>query len=136
MAEERYVLDMELVPHSIVDLYTGDTYPISDEGILETAVSLLNGLNGEIQSKLIVIKGYQERLDRLQERNNRQANTIAEQGQIIDNYIDIKSKLDGKIQEYATKSEEYELEACPCHARITAHKKDALEEFKEEVYKV
>lgn len=120
MTEERYSLDMELVPYSIVDLYTGDTYPIDDEGIFETVVNLLN-------------KSHQSKKE-LEERINRQANTIAEKCAVIDNYIDVKAKLAGKIEEYSTKSEEYELGACACGSRKYAYKRDALEEFKEEVY--
>ena len=51
-----------------------------------------------------------------------------------DNYIDIKAKLDGKIKEYETKAEEYELSACGCGSRRNWIKKTALEEFKEEVF--
>ena len=42
MTEKEYALDMEIVPYSIVNLNTGDSYPIEDEGIFETVVDLLN----------------------------------------------------------------------------------------------
>ena len=53
---------------------------------------------------------------------------------MIDNYIDIKAKLNAKITEYETKSEEYELSACGCGSKHNWIKKTALEEFKEEVF--
>lgn len=76
----------------------------------------------------------EEKIKELQERNNRQCELLEKQQEQIDNYIDIKAKLDGKIAEYTTKSEEYELGACACGSRKYAYKTDALIEFKEEVF--
>lgn len=76
----------------------------------------------------------EEKIKELQERNNRQAELLEKQQEQIDNYIDIKAKLDGKIREYETKSEEYELSACGCGSKHNWIKKTALEEFKEEVF--
>ena len=73
-------------------------------------------------------------LNKLQERNNRQKETLTKQQKQIDNYIDIKAKLNAKIKEYETKSEEYELGACICGARKYAFKMQALAEFKEELF--
>ena len=108
----------------------------------EEVVDLLNEQDKEIQAQSNVIKGYQERNEKLfkqtqelQERNNRQAKLIEKQQEQINNYIDIKAKLNGKIEEYTTKSEEYELGACACGSRKYAYKTDALIEFKEEVFK-
>lgn len=70
----------------------------------------------------------------LQERNNNQKQTIEKQQDMIDNYIDIKAKLNAKITEYETKAEEYELSACSCGSKHNWIKKTALEEFKEEVF--
>lgn len=72
--------------------------------------------------------------EELKERNNRQKETITKQQEQIDNYIDIKAKLNAKIKEYETKSEEYELGACICGARKYAFKMQALAEFKEGIY--
>lgn len=77
----------------------------------------------------------EEKIQELGERNNRQAELLEKQQEQINNYIDIKAKLDGKITEYNTKSEEYELSACACGARLNAHKREALIEFKEEIFK-
>lgn len=140
MIENRYVLS-ELVPPSILDMDTGDTYPIEDEGIFETICEKWNEFNHEIKAQSTVIEGYQERNERLfnktqelEERINRQAETIGKQQEQIDNYIDIKAKIEGKIAEYNTKSEEYELSACGCGARKNSYKKQALEELKEELF--
>lgn len=70
----------------------------------------------------------------LHERNTRQAETIKRQQEQIDNFINVKAKLDGKISEYATKSEEYEEYACHCGAKHNAIKKEALIELKEELF--
>lgn len=44
---ERYVIS-ELVPVSILDTETGDTYPLQDEGIFETVCDLMNEQDGLI----------------------------------------------------------------------------------------
>ena len=82
-----------------------------------------------------LLNHQKEKIQELQERNNRQCELLEKQQEQIDNYIDIKAKLDGKIAEYTTKSEEYELGACTCGSRKYAYKTDALIEFKEEVFK-
>ncbi|WP_296852565.1 hypothetical protein [uncultured Methanobrevibacter sp.] len=88
----------------------------------------------DMQCICTILNAQINQLNKLQERNNRQKETIEKQQNIIDNYIDIKAKLDGKIKEYETKSEEYELGACICGARKYAFKMQALAEFKEEVF--
>ena len=88
----------------------------------------------DMQCICTILNAQIHQLNKLQERNNRQKETIEKQQNIIDNYIDIKAKLDGKIKEYETKSEEYELGACICGARKYAFKMQALAEFKEEVF--
>lgn len=88
----------------------------------------------DMQCICTILNAQIYQLNKLQERNNRQKETIEKQQNIIDNYIDIKAKLDGKIKEYETKSEEYELGACICGARKYVFKMQALAEFKEEVF--
>ena len=114
---------------------------LGDSLNFDEIVNKLNEQDNEIQAQVNVIKGYQERNEKLfketqelQKRIDRQAELLQKQGEKIDNFIDIKAKLDGKIQEYTTKSEEYELSACSCGARINAYKKQALEELKEELF--
>ena len=72
-------------------------------------------------------EAYQKQIKELRERNDRQKETIEKQQEQIDNYIDIKAKLEGKIKEYETKSEEYELSACGCGSKHNWIKKTALE---------
>ena len=81
-----------------------------------------------------ILNNQQKQIKELQERNNRQGETLQKQQDMIDNYIDIKAKLNAKITEYETKAEEYELSACGCGSKHNWIKKTALEEFKEEVY--
>ena len=76
-----------------------------------------------------------EENQKLNERNNRQKETIIKQQEEIDSYIDVKAKLNAKIAEFETKAGEYEVGACACGARYNSIKKTALEEFKEEIYK-
>ena len=73
-------------------------------------------------------------INELQERNNKQRETIEKQQEQIDNYIDIKAKLNAKITEYETKAEEYHLSACGCGSKHNWIKKTTLEEFKEELF--
>ena len=94
---------------------------LGDSLNFDEIVNKLNEQDNEIQAQVNVIKGYQERNEKLfketqelQKRIDRQAELLQKQGEKIDNFIDIKAKLDGKIQEYTTKSEEYELSACSC----------------------
>ena len=88
----------------------------------------------DMQCICTILNAQIPQLNKLQERNNRQKETIEKQQNIIDNYIDIKAKLDGKIKEYETKAEEYELGACIGGARKYAFKMQALAEFKEELF--
>lgn len=71
----RYVLS-ELVPVSILDMDTGDTYPIGDEGIFETVCELLNK-----QDELI----NELNEDILKEKDK--------YSQLFDKYWDYKKKL-------------------------------------------
>ena len=71
----------------------------------------------------------------LQERNDRQAQTITEQQERIDEYIDVKSKINAKITEYNTKSEEYQECACGCMSKQYYYFASALQALKDEVYK-
>ena len=87
----------------------------------------------DMQCICTILNAQINQLNKLQERNNRQKETITKQQEQIDNYIDIKAKLDGKIKEYETKAEEYELSACGCGSKHNWIKKIALEEFKEEL---
>ena len=48
MTGKRYVIS-ELCPVSILDMDTGDTYPIKDEGIFETVCDLLNKQSDKIE---------------------------------------------------------------------------------------
>ena len=88
----------------------------------------------DMQCICTILNAQIHQLNKLQERNNRQKETLTKQQEQIDNYIDIKAKLNAKIKEYETKSEEYELRACICGARKYAFKMQALAEFKEEVF--
>lgn len=88
----------------------------------------------DMQCICTILNAQINQINELQERNNKQKETIQKQQDMIDNYIDIKSKLNAKITEYETKSEEYELSACGCGSKHNWIKKTALEEFKEEVY--
>ena len=45
---ERYVLS-DIVPESVVDVDTGASYPLCDEGIFETLCGLLNKLNHDLK---------------------------------------------------------------------------------------
>lgn len=88
----------------------------------------------DMQCICTILNAQIHQLNKLQERNNRQKETIEKQQKQIDNYIDIKAKLNAKIKEYETKAEEYELSACGCGSKHNGIKKTALEEFKEEVF--
>ena len=109
---------------TLVDNLTKKEYTDNFDDVVE----LCNNLWNQTQR-------FEKHNQELIERNTRQANTIAELSEKVDNFIDFKGRLDGKIQEYTTKSEEYELSACGCGARINAYKKQALEELKEELFK-
>lgn len=100
----------------------------------DDAISEINYLNNHIKALHQDIKDLKFENNNLQERNNRQKETIEKQQKIIGNYIDIKAKLEGKIKEYETKSEEYELSACGCGSKHNWIKKTALEEFRDEIY--
>lgn len=50
MTEERYVIS-DLTPSSLLDMNTGETYPLQDEGIFETVCILLNAQNSLIEEK-------------------------------------------------------------------------------------
>lgn len=89
------------------------------------------------QAEIIIetLNNKEDKIKELEERINRQAELLEKQQEQIDNYIDIKAKLNGKITEYETKSEEYEICACGCGSKHNWIKKTALEEFKEEIFK-
>ena len=130
MSEERF----EAIKNGIVEWtpYDEDNLQYST---YERIAERMNQLYVEEEFLFAEKNVLQTQNKELQERNNRQANTIAELSEKVDNFIDFKGRLDGKIQEYTTKSEEYELSACGCGARINAYKKQALEELKEELFK-
>ncbi len=88
----------------------------------------------DMQCICTILNAQINQANELQKRNNRQKETIEKQQEIIDNYIDIKAKLNAKIKEYETKSEEYELSACGCGSKHNRIKKTALEEFRDEIY--
>ena len=88
----------------------------------------------DMQCICTILNAQINQLNELQERNNNQKETIEKQQKQIDNYINIKAKLDAKIKEYETKSEEYELSACGCGSKHNWIKKTALEKFKEELF--
>ena len=71
---DKYILS-DLVPVSILDQDTGDTYPINDEGIFETLCNLLN-------------KHYSEKYI-LEQRNNELENLlvqVTEENNILKQY--------------------------------------------------
>lgn len=115
--------------HIKVVYYDDDPIVYRDDKIL-TEKEIVNLLVEFFKDCDTLINENQE----LKERNNRQKDTITKQQEQIDNYIDIKAKLNAKIKEYETKSEEYELGACICGARKYAFKMQALAEFKEGIY--
>lgn len=88
----------------------------------------------DMQCICTILNAQINQANELQKRNNRQAELLEKQQEQIDNYIDIKAKLKGKITEYETKSEEYELSACGCGSKYNRIKKTALEEFRDEIY--
>jgi len=89
-----------------------------------------------MQAEIIIdeLNNKEYKIKELEERINRQAGLLEKQQEQIDNYIDIKAKLNGKITEYQTKSEEYESCACSCGSKHNYLKKLSLEEFKEEIF--
>lgn len=101
---------------------------------LDHAVPKICSLNDHINVLHQEIRSLEFENAKLQERNNNQKETIEKQQKQIDNYINIKAKLDAKIKEYETKSEEYELSACGCGSKHNWIKKTALEKFKEEIF--
>lgn len=88
----------------------------------------------DMQCICTILNAQINQANELQKRNNNQKDIITKQQEQIDNYINIKAKLDSKIKEYETKSEEYELSACGCGSKHNWIKKTALEEFKEETF--
>ncbi|WP_296882179.1 hypothetical protein [uncultured Methanobrevibacter sp.] len=100
----------------------------------DDAIDKIEYLNGYIKELHQEINSLKFENANLQERNNRQKDTITKQQEQIDNYIDIKAKLNAKLMEYETKAEEYELSACGCGSKHNWIKKTALEEFKEELF--
>lgn len=88
----------------------------------------------DMQCICTILNAQINQANELQKRNNRQAELLEKQQKQIDNYIDIKAKLKGKITEYETKSEEYELSACGCGSKHNWIKKTALEEFRDGIY--
>ena len=66
-----------------------------------------------------LLNHQKEKIQNLQERNNRQCELLEKQQEQIDNYIDIKAKLDGKIAEYTTKSDFFTKSVlCPIDTKI------------------
>lgn len=75
----------------------------------------------------MVIAEYQNRIDR-------QSDLIKNQQEEIDEYINIKSKLDAKIAEYDSKSKEYGNRGQFCARKNYGFKRDALKDFKKEIF--
>ena len=103
-------------------------YEATADGIIEWNK---NSDNREFTS----LEQIAEIMNDLQERNERQTNTIVEQQNMIDDYIDVKAIINAKITEYNVKSEEYQECACGCMSKQYYHFASALQELKDEVYK-
>ena len=71
MVEEQFVIS-ELIPKSILNMNTGDTYPIEDEGIFETVCGLLNNQQKRIQE-------LEKKNERLEMKINRERNATEKQ---------------------------------------------------------
>lgn len=111
------------------------THKEDDWEILDNGKHLAYAHSAMQAEKIIdELNNKEYKIKELEERINRQAGLLEKQQEQIDNYIDIKAKLNGKIIEYQTKSEEYESCACSCGSKHNYLKKLALEEFKEEIY--
>ena len=125
--------------HAIVDSEDAGISPImvdmmttedgSESGYMDRSgvLNFLNQQESTIKRSEMVIVGYQDRIDR-------QSELIKEQQEQIDEYIDIKSKIDAKIAEYNSKSKEYSNINQVCASKHNGFKRDALIEFKKEVF--
>lgn len=127
------ITEFILIKNDLIQ-YGGATFNLNNSS---DKIELIKLMNEKLKSNETLTK-INTRLDEtnkeLEERNNRQGETLQKQQEMIDNYIDIKAKLNAKITEYETKAEEYELSACSCGSKHNWIKKTALEEFKEEVF--
>ena len=107
----------------MVDMMTSEDGSESSYMDRSGVLNFLNQQEITIKRCEMVIAGYQDRIDR-------QSELIKEQQERIDEYIDIKAKLDGKIAEYDSKSKEYEF----CASKHYGFKRDALKDFKKEIF--
>ena len=117
----------EGIPPIMVDMMTIEDGSESDYMDRSGVLNFLNQQEITIKRIEMVIVGYQDRIDR-------QSELIKEQQEQIDEYIDIKAKLDAKIAEYDSKSKEYDDISQYCASKHNGFKRDALKDFKKEIF--